>query len=66
MEGRGDLTMAPISLQDLRRRLYVKAKAEKTWRRKRQGFSWKRWSTAWLYARLGLFDDYRVQYLSRA
>jgi hypothetical protein len=24
--------MASISLQDLRRRLYVKAKAEKTWR----------------------------------
>jgi RNA-directed DNA polymerase len=32
MEGRGGLTMASISLQDLRRRLYVKAKAEKTWR----------------------------------
>src|SRR6266540_362488 len=30
MEGRGGLTMASISLQDLRRRLYVKAKAEKT------------------------------------
>ena len=33
--------------------------------RKRQGFGWKRWSTAWLYERLGLFDDYRVQYMSR-
>src|SRR5213596_3315517 len=32
MEGRGVLTMASVSLQDLRRRLYVKAKAEKTWR----------------------------------
>jgi len=32
MEGRGDVTTAPISLQDLRRRLYVKAKAEKDWR----------------------------------
>jgi RNA-directed DNA polymerase len=32
MEGRGDLTMASISLQDLRRRLYVKAKADKQWR----------------------------------
>ena len=31
MEGRGDLTMASISLQDLRRRLYVKAKADKDW-----------------------------------
>jgi RNA-directed DNA polymerase len=30
MEGRGDLTMAPISLQDLKRRLYDEAKAEKT------------------------------------
>ena len=33
------MTTASISLQDLRRRLYVKAKA---------GFGWKRWSTAWL------------------
>ena len=32
MEGRGDLTMASIRLQDLRRRLYVKAKADKDWR----------------------------------
>jgi RNA-directed DNA polymerase len=26
------MTKAPISLQDLRRRIYVKAKAEPTWR----------------------------------
>jgi RNA-directed DNA polymerase len=32
MEGRGVLTMASIRLQDLRRRLYVKAKADKDWR----------------------------------
>src|SRR6266566_3430961 len=32
MEGRGRVTTAPIRLQDLRRRLYVKAKAEKDWR----------------------------------
>jgi RNA-directed DNA polymerase len=32
MEGRGVLITASISLQDLRRRLYVKAKAEKNWR----------------------------------
>src|SRR5712692_12101501 len=31
MEGRGAMTTTPISLQDLRRRLYVKAKAEKDW-----------------------------------
>src|SRR5712664_2677552 len=32
MEGRGVMIRASISLQDLRRRLYVKAKAEKDWR----------------------------------
>src|SRR3954464_15496975 len=30
--GRGEMTKAPISLQDLRRRLYIKAKAEPAWR----------------------------------
>jgi hypothetical protein len=32
MEGRGEMTKTPIDLQDLRRRLYVKAKAEPLWR----------------------------------
>src|SRR5271169_5029431 len=31
-EGKGEVTKAPISLQDLRRSLYVKAKAEPLWR----------------------------------
>src|ERR1700682_2264363 len=31
-EGRGEMTKTPISLQDLRRRLYIKAKAEPAWR----------------------------------
>src|SRR6267143_2607124 len=31
MEGRGDMIKTPISLQDLRRRIYVKAKAEPSW-----------------------------------
>jgi RNA-directed DNA polymerase len=31
-EGKGEMTKAPISLQDLRRSLYVKAKAEPAWR----------------------------------
>jgi RNA-directed DNA polymerase len=31
MEGRGEMIKAPITLQALRRRLYVKAKAEPTW-----------------------------------
>jgi hypothetical protein len=30
--GKGEMTKSPISLQDLRRRIYVKAKAESTWR----------------------------------
>ena len=29
---------------------------------KRKGFGWKRWSKRWLYAHLGLFNDYRVKY----
>ncbi len=31
-EGRGEMTKAPIRLQDLRRRLYAKAKSEASWR----------------------------------
>jgi RNA-directed DNA polymerase len=30
--------------------------------RKRKGFGWKRWSRAWLYDTLGLFNNYRVRY----
>jgi len=30
--------------------------------RGRRGFGWKRWSTAWLHERLGLFGEYRVRY----
>jgi RNA-directed DNA polymerase len=32
MEGKGEMIKAPISLQDLRRRIYIKAKAEPAWR----------------------------------
>src|SRR4029434_4857621 len=32
MGGRGDMTKAPGSLQDLQRRIYTKAKAEPSWR----------------------------------
>jgi RNA-directed DNA polymerase len=31
-EGRGEMTKTPISLQDLRRKIYIKAKAEPSWR----------------------------------
>ena len=45
------MTKSPITLQELRRRIYVKAKAEESWRFLRQGFGWKRWSRRWMYAR---------------
>ena len=48
----------PIKLQDLRRKIYTKAKADPAW--KRRGFGWDRWSMRWLYDRLGLFNGYRV------
>jgi RNA-directed DNA polymerase len=32
MEGKDEMTKASINLQDLRRRIYVKAKAETSWR----------------------------------
>jgi RNA-directed DNA polymerase len=32
--------------------------------RGRGGFGWKRWSRAWVYTRLGLFNDYRVTWLA--
>jgi RNA-directed DNA polymerase len=30
--------------------------------RQRRGFGWDRWSRAWMYTTLGLFNDYRVRY----
>jgi len=47
---------------------YVRLWVEKRVRRHlmrargRRGFGWKRWSTAWVHERLGLFGDYRVRY----
>ena len=29
--------------------------------RERSGFGWKRWSRKWLYAELGLYNDYRLR-----
>ena len=59
------MTKASIDLQDLRRRIYVKAKTETSWKfwglvRNRQGFGWARWSRGWLYQTLKLFNGYRV------
>ena len=47
---------------------YIKDWVEKRIRRhlmracKRRGFGWNRWSSAWLYETLGLFNDYQVRY----
>jgi len=30
--------------------------------RNRRGYGWKRWSKAWLYGKLGVFNDYQVRY----
>ena len=47
---------------------YVKGWVEKKIRRhlqrarKRHGFGWNRWSSAWLYSTLGLYCDYKIRY----
>jgi len=47
---------------------YVKGWVEKKVRRhlmrarKRHGFGWNRWSSAWLYNTLGLYNDYKIRY----
>jgi RNA-directed DNA polymerase len=47
---------------------YIKNWVEKKIRRhlmrarKRPGFGWNRWSKAWVYQSLGLFNDYRMQW----
>ncbi|RLB04916.1 MAG: group II intron reverse transcriptase/maturase, partial [Deltaproteobacteria bacterium] len=47
---------------------YIKDWVEKKIRRhlmrarKLRGFGWNRWSRAWFYRSLGLFNDYKVQY----
>ena len=42
-------------MQELRKRIYIKAKADK-------GFGWDRWSSQWKYRNLGLFSDYQIRY----
>ena len=47
---------------------YVKGWIEKKIRRhlqrarKRHGFGWNRWSSAWFYNTLGLYNNYRIKY----
>jgi RNA-directed DNA polymerase len=48
---------------------YIKDWVEKKIRRhmmrarNRKGFGWERWSREWLYENLGLYGDYRIQYI---
>ena len=46
------MTKAPINLQELRRRIYRKAKSE---------IGWRRWSNEYLYGVLGLFWDWKIR-----
>ena len=62
MGSRGDMIKAPIDLQDLRRRIYAKAKAEPSRCFVHRGFGWKGWSSRWLYRELGLFREYKVKW----
>ncbi len=47
---------------------YVKCWVDKKVRRhlmksrKRKGFGWNRWSSQWIYQKLGLYGDYRIKY----
>lgn len=34
--------------------------------RQRKGFGWKRWSSEWIYRKLGLFNDYKIRYSQEA
>jgi hypothetical protein len=47
-----------VNLQELRRRIYRKAKVESC--------GWKRWSNEAIYKDWGLVNDYRVRYFYRS
>jgi len=47
------MTKAPSNLQELRRRIYRKAKSESV--------GWRRWSNEYLYDVLGLYWDWKIQ-----
>ncbi len=52
---------ASIRLQELRRKIYRKAKTEKHWELK--GFGWKVWSREEIYKKWGLYNDYQIRYI---
>ena len=58
----GRMIKPSVDLQELRRRIYRKAKAEKA----RPGCGWKRWSNETIYKEWGLVDPYEVRYFYRS
>ena len=61
-EGKDEMTKASNDLQDLRRRIYVKAKAETTWRfwgLYVMSARWKRYALhmRWLKRTMGLLEE---------
>ena len=63
MGGRGEMIKTPMSLQDLRRRIYAKAKAEPSWRFGAVASAGSGGVGAGLYGGLGLFNGYKVRRL---
>ena len=60
MGGRGEMIKAPINLQDLRRKIYVKAKADPSWRDCAKASAGSGGVGSGRYESRGLIDDYRV------
>jgi RNA-directed DNA polymerase len=50
----------------VKRRVEKKVRQHLMRARGRKGFGWKRWSSEWLYDRLGLFKDYQLRRWSSA
>jgi hypothetical protein len=53
---------ASIGLQDLRRKIYLKAKSDKTWRFKTPWLRLEQVESGLVYDTLGLFNDYGVRH----
>jgi RNA-directed DNA polymerase len=49
------------SFQFVKRWVELKVRRHLMRARNRRGFGWERWSTQWLHATLGLFNDYRTR-----
>ncbi len=60
-EAKDDNDKTSTTLKELRRKIYMKAKADKTHQAKgRLGFGWTLWSTKGLYAMYNIYSDFKV------